>query len=75
MKTGDAAFCSKNLLDGLTEKQRYVLQAELFEGKDGTEIARLLHIKKAAVSRIRARALRHLQELLAAGRQRGERLC
>lgn len=48
---------------------------ELFEGKDGTEIARLLHIKKAAVSRIRARALRHLQELLAAGRQRGERLC
>lgn len=33
------------------------------------------HIKKAAVSRIRARALRHLQELLAAGRQRGERLC
>ena len=45
------------------------------DGKDGTEIARLLHIKKAAVSRIRARALRHLQELLAAGRQRGERLC
>lgn len=68
-------FAVKDLLDGLTEKQRYVLQAELFEGKDGTEIARLLHIKKAAVSRIRARALRHLQELLAAGRQRGERLC
>lgn len=75
MKTGDAAFAVKDLLDVLTEKQRYVLQAELFEGKDGTEIARLLHIKKAAVSRIRARALRHMQELLAAGTQGGERLC
>jgi len=74
-KQATLRFAVKDLLDGLTEKQRYVLQAELFEGKDGTEIARLLHIKKAAVSRIRARALRHLQELLAAGRQRGERLC
>ena len=73
-KQATLRFAVKDLLDGLTEKQRYVLQAELFEGKDGTEIA-LLHIKKAAVSRIRARALRHLQELLAAGRQRGERLC
>ena len=74
-KQATLRFAVKDLLDVLTEKQRYVLQAELFEGKDGTEIARLLHIKKAAVSRIRARALRHLQELLATGRQRGERLC
>ena len=54
-KQATLRFAVKDLLDGLTEKQRYVLQAELFEGKDGTEIARLLHIKKAAVSRIRAR--------------------
>ena len=75
MKNRRPAFYSKRPVGWPDQKQRYVLQAELFEGKDGTEIAQLLHIKKAAVSRIRARALRHLQELLAAGRQRGERLC
>ena len=42
-KQATLRFAVKDLLDGLTEKQRYVLQAELFEGKDGTEIARLLH--------------------------------
>lgn len=68
-KQATLRFAVKDLLDCLTKKQRYVLQAELFEDKDGTEIARLLHIKKSAVSRIRARAIRHLQKILMAGTQ------
>lgn len=65
----------KSLLQGLTERQRYVLQAELFEDKSGTEIARQMHIKKAAVCRIRSRAIENLQDILAAGLRRGELLC
>lgn len=67
-KQATMRFAVKDLLEGLTEKQRYVMQAELFEDKDGKEIACQLDIKKAAVSRIRARAIGNLQDVLSVGR-------
>lgn len=63
-KRATQRFAVEDLLAGLTAKQRYVLEAEWFEDKDGVEIARLLRIKKAAVSRIRSRAIERLKELL-----------
>ncbi len=74
-KQATLRFAVKDLLDGRPRNSGMCCRQSCLRGRTGTEIARLLHIKKAAVSRIRARALRHLQELLAAGRQRGERLC
>ena len=57
-------FSVRELLGCLTEKQRYVVAAEIFEDKDDVEIAGMMKISKSAVSRIRTRAIRYLQDIL-----------
>lgn len=40
------------------------MAAEIFEDKDDVEIAGMMKISKSAVSRIRTRAIRYLQDIL-----------
>lgn len=50
-------------LDGLTEKQRFVIQAIFWEGKSERKIATLLGASRSAVQRLKRRAIRNLKAL------------
>ena len=68
-------FSVRELLGRLTEKQRYVLTAEIFEDRDDVEIARMMNVKKAAVCRTKRRAVKQLRRILKVRQREGLPLC
>jgi len=57
----------RQALDGLTERERHILQFRFFAGRTQAEIARELGLSQAQVSRIEKAALQQVRNLLSAG--------
>ena len=74
-KRATQQFSVRELLGGLTEKQRYVLTAEIFEDRNDVEIACMMNVKKAAVCRIKRRAVNKLRRILKVRKKEGLTLC
>lgn len=51
-------------MEKLNERERYIIQLRFFEGKTQTEVAKIVHISQAQVSRLEKNALRSMKDYL-----------